>query len=59
LRLQIKVVEGDGFYSKKNFRRGGSYPPPEVRHGFEKPLNCCATHGAIDRVGYATLDSPA
>ncbi|MEA2733675.1 MAG: hypothetical protein QOE14_126, partial [Humisphaera sp.] len=20
------------------FRRGGSYPPPEVRHGFDKPL---------------------
>ena len=24
--------------TKKNFRRGGSYPPPEVRHGFDKPL---------------------
>jgi len=23
--------------AQKNFRRGGSYPPPEVRHGFEKP----------------------
>ena len=20
--------------AKKNFRRGGSYPPPEVRHGY-------------------------
>jgi len=25
---------------KKNFRRGGSNPPPEVRHGI-KPLNLC------------------
>jgi hypothetical protein len=30
---------------KKNFRRGGSYPPPEVRHGFEKP------QFDIDRLG--------
>jgi hypothetical protein len=34
-----------GKLAQKNFRRGGSYPPPEVRHGFEKPLV------KIDRVG--------
>ena len=30
-------MDGGKGGAKKNFRRGGSYPPPEVRHGFEKP----------------------
>src|SRR5581483_5016882 len=42
MTLATNWLRGEGgmmaMWIKKDFRRGGSYPPPEVRHG-TKPLN--------------------
>ena len=38
VRFNSNADDQTAFSAKKDFRRGGSCPPPEVRHGL-KPLN--------------------